>query len=475
VTAPESIAILLVEDEEALRFALEEALRKQGYAVTACASADAAVQRLHAETFDIAITDVQLPGESGLDFVSRARAVCPDLIAIVMSGVATKSQAMEALARGAYDFFAKPFRVDELKVVIGRALERRQLQREVQRLRETLQQKYDFPTLVGQSGRMQEVFATLAKVIPTHVTVMIQGESGTGKELVAEVIHQNGPRKGEAFIKVNCAAIPEGLLESELFGHERGAFTGATTQKPGKFELAHGGTLFLDEVGDMALATQAKILRALEDREIYRVGGTKPVKVDARIVAATNQPLNEAIQRKEFREDLYHRLNVFPILLPPLRQRSGDIPLLVEAVLRDMAPTLAHGAPQPRTPNPLARPIKGMSAAALERLMGYSWPGNVRELRNVIERATILAEHDMIEVEDLPVYLHAPVEEPKTPGGEAKGLDARVAEIERQWILEALRESRGIQTQAARRLGINERSLWYRIKKFGIDPDSLKG
>jgi DNA-binding NtrC family response regulator len=462
VTAPESIAILLVEDEEALRFALEEALRKQGYAVTACASAAAAVQRLHAETFDIAITDVQLPGESGLDFVSRARALCPDLIAIVMSGVATKSQALEALARGAYDFFAKPFRVDELKVVMGRALERRQLQREVQRLRETLQQKYDFPTLVGQSGRMQEVFATLAKVIPTHVTVMIQGESGTGKELVAAVIHQNGPRKGEAFIKVNCAAIPEGLLESELFGHERGAFTGATTQKPGKFELAHGGTLFLDEVGDMSLATQAKILRALEDREIYRVGGTKPVKVDARIVAATNKPLIEAVQQKEFREDLYHRLNVFPILLPPLRQRSGDIPLLAEAVLRDMAPSLA-------------RPIKGMSAAALERLMGYSWPGNVRELRNVIERATVLAEHDMIEVEDLPVYLHAPVEGPKTPGDEDRGLDARVAEIERQWILEALRESRGIQTQAARRLGINERSLWYRIKKFGIDPDSLKG
>jgi DNA-binding NtrC family response regulator len=463
VTAPpESIAILLVEDEESLRFALEEALKKQGYAVTACPNADAALERLHAEAFDIAITDVQLPGASGLDFVSRARAVCPALIAIVMSGVATKSQAMEALARGAYDFFAKPFRVDELKVVIGRALERRQLQREVQRLRETLEQKYDFPTLVGQSGRMQEVFATLAKVIPTHVTVMIQGESGTGKELVAAVIHQNGPRKGEAFIKVNCAAIPEGLLESELFGHERGAFTGATTQKPGKFELAHGGTLFLDEVGDMALATQAKILRALEDREIYRVGGTKTVKVDARIVAATNKPLNEAVQRKEFREDLYHRLNVFPILLPPLRQRSGDIPLLVEAVLREMAPTLA-------------RPIKGMSAAALERLMGYSWPGNVRELRNVIERATVLAEHDMIEVEDLPVYLHAPVEEPKTPSGDANGLDERLAEIERQWILEALGETRGVQAQAARRLGINERSLWYRIKKFRIDPDSLKG
>jgi len=460
-SAPESIAILLVEDEESVRFALEEALTRQGYGVQACPNAEEALERLHAESFDIAITDVKLPGISGLEFVSRARALSPEIIVIAMSGVATKNQAMEALARGAYDFFPKPFRVDELNVVIGRALERRQLQREVQRLRETLQRKYDFPTLVGQSGRMQEVFAALAKVLPSHITVMIQGESGTGKELVAEVIHQNGPRKGEPFIKVNCAAIPEGLLESELFGHERGSFTGATTQKPGKFELAHGGTLFLDEVGDMALATQAKILRALEDREIYRVGGTKPVKVDVRIIAATNKPLAEAVRSREFREDLYYRLNVFTILLPPLRERPGDIPLLSEAFLREISETAG-------------KTVKGLSPAALERLMGYSWPGNVRELKNALERATLVADGELIQVEDLAIHLQAAAEsQPEAQGG-AKGLDERLADMERALILEALRETRGVQAQAAKKLGINERSLWYRIKKFGIDPDSVK-
>jgi two-component system NtrC family response regulator len=308
---------------------------------------------------------------------------------------------------------------------------------------------------------MQEVFAALSKVIPSHTTVLIQGESGTGKELVAEVIHQNGPRKGGSFIKVNCAAIPEGLLESELFGHERGAFTGATTQKPGKFELANGGTLFLDEVGDMTLATQAKILRALEDREIYRVGGTKPVKVDVRIIAATNKSLAEALQRKEFREDLYYRLNVFAILLPPLRERAGDIPLLAEAVLREVRETTG-------------KTVKGVSAEALERLMAYSWPGNVRELRNVIERATLLAEGELIQAEDLPIHLQASAEPRPEGRGEAKTLDDRLAEMERALILEALRESRGVQAQAARKLWINERSLWYRIKKFSIDPDSVK-
>ncbi|MBI4610635.1 MAG: sigma-54-dependent Fis family transcriptional regulator [Candidatus Rokubacteria bacterium] len=460
-SSPESIAILLVEDEEPVRFALETALKEQGYAVEACANAEEALERLHTQTFDIAITDVKLPGASGLDFVSRARALSPELILVAMSGVATKNQAIEALARGAYDFFSKPFRLEELKVVIARALERRQLQREVQRLRDTLQRRYDFPSLVGQSGRMEEVFASLSKVIRTHVTVLIQGESGTGKELVAEVIHQNGPRKGGPFIKVNCAAIPEGLLESELFGHERGAFTGATTQKPGKFELAHGGTLFLDEVGDMALATQAKILRVLEAREIYRVGGTRPLKVDVRIIAATNKSLADAVQRKEFREDLYYRLNVFSIVLPPLRERAGDIPLLVEAALREIGDTAG-------------KMVKGVSPEALERLMAYSWPGNVRELRNTIERATVLCDGDLIQAEDLPVHLQASPEPGPEDHGKAKHLDDRLAEMERTLITEALRESRGVQAQAARKLGINERSLWYRIKKFGIDPDSFK-
>lgn len=457
---PEAVRVLLVEDEEPVRFALLEALTKQGYAVDAVSTAEAGLQQLSAEPFDIIITDLKLPGLGGLEFVSRAKAQEPEQIIIVMSGVATTREAMEALARGAYDFFTKPFRVPELEVVMRRALEKRQLQREVRELREQLQRRYELPGLIGQSGRMQEVLVLLAKVIPSNATVLIQGESGTGKERVAEVIHRNGPRRGAPLVKVNCAAIPEGLLESELFGHERGAFTGATGQKRGKFELAHGGTIFLDEVGDMAAATQAKILRVLEDRELFRVGGTKPVGIDARIIAATNKELAEAVRRKEFREDLYHRLNVFPIVLPPLRERAGDIPLLVEHLLKEIREALG-------------KPMGGISAEAMERLMAYSWPGNVRELRNCLERAVIMAEGEFIQAEDLPLSLRLPAEPSST--GEGPTLDERLAARERQWIMEALSEAQGIQAQAAKRLGIAERSLWYRVKKYGIDPDRFKG
>jgi DNA-binding NtrC family response regulator len=457
--SPESIKILLVEDEEPVRFALLEALGKQGYSVQAVVTAEEGLERLGLEPFDIVITDVKLPGLGGLELLSRAKAQEPGLVVIVMSGVATTREAMEALARGAYDFFTKPFRVPELEVVMRRALEKRQLQREVRELREQLQRRYELPGLMGQSGRMQEVLALLAKVIKSTATVLIQGESGTGKELVAEVIHRNGPRREARLVKVNCAAIPEGLLESELFGHEKGAFTGATGQKPGKFELAHGGTIFLDEVGDMASATQAKVLRVLEDRELFRVGGTKPLRVDVRIISATNKNLAEAVRQKEFREDLYHRLNVFPIVLPPLRERAGDIPLLVEHFLKEIGETLQ-------------KPVAGISAEAMEQLMAYSWPGNVRELRNCLERALIMAEVDMIQVQDLPLSLRLPTE-PRAPG-QGRTLDDRLEEMERQWIMEALKECRGVQAQAAKLLGIAERSLWYRVKKYGIDPERFK-
>ncbi|MBI4594527.1 MAG: sigma-54-dependent Fis family transcriptional regulator [Candidatus Rokubacteria bacterium] len=455
----ETVNILLVEDEEPVRFALTEALAKQGYAVQAVTSAEEGLRRLVDEAFDIAVTDVKLPGLSGLEFVSRAKAHDPSLILIVMSGVATTREAMEALNRGAYDFFTKPFRVAELDVVMRRALEKRQLQREVHELRARLQQRYAVSGLIGQSGRMQEVLTLLAKVIPSTATVLLLGESGTGKERVAEVIHRNGARAERPLIKVNCAAIPEGLLESELFGHERGAFTGATAQKPGKFELANGGTIFLDEVGDMASSTQAKMLRVLEDREIFRVGAAKPIRVDVRIIAATNKDLAEAVRRKEFREDLYYRLNVFPIVLPPLRERAGDIPLLVEHVLAELRQTVGKA-------------VEGISAEAMERLMAYSWPGNVRELRNCLERAALMAEAKGIQAEDLPLTLRLPPE--PRPAGDGHSLDDRVAEVERRWITEALREARGVQAQAAKNLGIAERSLWYRVKKYGIDPDQFR-
>jgi len=453
---PETIRILLVEDEEPVRFALGEALTKQGYVVEAVGAAEEGLERLRAEPFDILVTDVKLPGLGGLELVSRAKALDSELVIIVISGAVTTGEAMQALMRGAFDFFKKPFRVPELEVVLRRALEKRELQRQVRELREQLQRRYDLPGVIGQSGRMQEVLGLLTKVIKSNATVLIEGESGTGKERVAEVIHRNGPRRDAPLVKVNCAAIPEGLLESELFGHERGAFTGATGQKPGKFELAHGGTLFLDEIGDMAPATQAKVLRVIEERELFRVGGTKPLRINVRIIAATNKNLVDAARRGEFREDLYHRLNVFPIVLPPLRERVEDMLLLVEHFLKEIRETLQ-------------KPITGLTAEAMERLMAYSWPGNVRELRNCLERAAIMAEGDLIQGDDLPLSLRLPKEVRST--GEGQTLDDRLAGIERQWILEALKEAHGVQAQAAKRLGVSERSLWYRVKKYGIDPE----
>jgi len=457
------ISILIVEDDETIRTALCTALERHGYRVSAVMSAEEGLAQLRGHTFDIAISDMRLPGLNGLEFVAQAEAQDPELILIVMSGAATKSEALEAMARGAYDFFVKPFRVPELDVVMRRALEKRALQREVRELRQRLQGRHDLQGLIGQSGRIDEIRALIGKVARSSATVLIQGESGTGKERVAELVHQNGSRRTGPMIKVNCAAIPDTLLESELFGHERGAFTGAAAMKPGKFELATGGTLFLDEIGDMQLATQAKVLRALEDREIFRVGATRPVRVDVRIIAATNKDLEKAVRTREVREDLYHRLNVFPICLPPLRERLEDIPLLAEHFLEEMRPTAS-------------RVIRGIAPDAMERLLTYSWPGNVRELRNCLERATVMAESDIIQVEDLPLRLTSVVARPlaiPTPGNGAN-LDTRLAEQERLWIVEALQEVRGVQAHAAKLLGVTERSFWYRVKKLGLDVESIK-
>ena len=451
--------VLIVEDDETIRMALGAALQQQGYRVTVVSTAEDGLAQFQRESFDIAISDVKLPGLSGLDFVVRSRSLDPDLIVIVMSGASTSSVAMEALARGAYDFFTKPFRVPELEIVMRRALEKRQLQREVGELRQRLHDRYELPGFIGESGRINEVRALVSKVARTSATVLIQGESGTGKELTAELIHRNSPRRDAPLIKVSCAAIPETLLESELFGHERGAFTGAVAQRAGKFELAHGGTLFLDEVGDMQLAIQAKVLRVFEDREIFRVGATKPVRVDVRIIAATNKNLEEAVRTKEVREDLYYRLNVFPIMLPPLRERVEDIPLLVERFLDEIRPT--------------DRPaIRGIAPEVMERFLTYSWPGNVRELRNCIERATIMAEGEIIQMEDLPLrFVSLPGRSSFANGND---LDARLAEQERQWIVDALKEVQGVQAHAAKLLGITERSLWYRVRKLDLDVEQPK-
>jgi DNA-binding NtrC family response regulator len=454
--------ILIVEDDETIRGALVIALERHGYAVTAAESAEEGLVHMKRDSFDIAITDVKLPGMSGIDFVVQAKAIDAELIVIVMSGGASSNEAYSALSRGAYDFFTKPFRVPELEIVIRRALEKRSLHREVRDLRQQLQTRYNLQGLIGESRRMDEVRALVGKVARGTATVLIEGESGTGKERIAELVHRHSPRRDAPLIKVNCAAIPDTLLESELFGHERGAFTGAIAQKPGKFELAHGGTLFLDEIGDMQIATQAKVLRVLEDRELFRVGGTKPLRVDVRIIAATNKNMEEAVRNKEVREDLYHRLNVFPIFLPPLRKRVEDIPLLVEHFLQQLQ---SDGT----------KPISGISPEAMERLLTYSWPGNVRELRNCIERAMIMAEGDVIQPEDLPLRFTAvPATVAHADGADAGDLDARLADYERKWIVEALKEVQGVQAHAAKLLGITERSLWYRVKKLGLDVERIK-
>ncbi len=451
--------ILIIEDDDVIREALSVALERHGYQVCAAATAEEGLARLQRESFDIAITDVRLPGLGGIEFVAQARARDPELIVIVMSGEASSNEAYEALKRGASDFFAKPFRVPELEIVMRRCLEKRELIRTVRELQERLEQRSELLGLIGESRRMNEVRVLIAKVARGSATVLIQGESGTGKERIAELIHKNSPRRDAPLIKVNCAAIPDTLLESELFGHERGAFTGAVAQKPGKFELAHGGTLFLDEIGDMQLATQAKVLRVLEDRELFRVGGTKPMRVDVRIVAATNKNMEEAVRAREVREDLYHRLNVFPIFLPSLRERVEDIPQLVEHFLREIQPDSS-------------RAIRGISPDAMERLLAYSWPGNVRELRNCLERATIMAESDIIQSEDLPLRFTSVPAAVKPVDG--KDLDSRLAGQEREWIVAALQEVRGVQAHAAKLLGVTERSLWYRVKKLGLDVDRIK-
>jgi two-component system response regulator AtoC len=452
--------VLIIEDDNTIRMALDVALRQQGYSVTAVSTAEDGLTECQRERFDIAISDVKLPGMSGLDFVARVHGLNPEIIVIMMSGEG-RSVATEAVARGAYDFFVKPFRVPELEIVMRRALEKRQLQREVRELRQQLEQRSDPHGLIGDSSRIREVRALVHKVARTSATVLIQGESGTGKELTAELVHRNSPRRDAPLIKVNCAAIPETLLESELFGHERGAFTGAVAQKAGKFELAHGGTLFLDEVGDMQLAIQAKVLRVLEDREIFRVGGTKPIRADVRIVAATNKNLEQAVQTGEVREDLYHRLNVFPILLPPLRERVEDIPVLVERFLELIPPIDG-------------RRTRGVAPDAMERLLNYSWPGNVRELRNCIERALIMAEGEFVQTEDLPLRFAAAADLDQAPAIGGDSLDARLAEQERLWILEALKEVNGVQAHAAKVLRVTERSLWYRVRKLGLNVEQTK-
>jgi len=451
-----SYKLLIVEDDNTMRFALTELFSQRGYEVVEAADAETGLHILSEQEIDLVIMDIKLPGISGLDALSRIHEIDVSIPVILITAYGDKKKALEALRKGAYDYFTKPFKMEEIEVVIKRALEKRQLEKEIRALRQQIDVEYEFKEIIGQSEPMKQVFNLIKKVLDTDVTVLITGESGTGKELVASVLHHHSPRRNKPFIKINCAAIPETLLESELFGHEKGAFTGAVTSKPGKFELAHEGTIFLDEIGEMPISTQAKILRVLQEREFERVGGTKTIKVNVRIIASTNRDLWKAVQEKTFREDLYFRLNVVNIHLPPLKERKEDIPLLVEHFIKK------HNVK-------FNKKVMGITQEALGLLYQYHWPGNVRELENYIERAVLLAPGKLITSKELPYHLLGIPEE----AGE-KNLDEIIEGIEKKLIIDALRKTQGVQTRAAQILGISERSLWHRVKKYGIRVKEFK-
>ena len=380
--------ILVADDEDGVRWVLEKGLREAGYEVTSVKDGESALRHAEAEPQDLVFLDVRMPGLDGLTVLQRLRASRPDALVIVMTAHGTMEIAIQAMQRGAYDYLAKPFDIDEVLLLAERALTARRLTQEVAQLRTGLQDVWEFGVFIGRHPRMQEIYKTIGRIAGNDVTVLLRGESGTGKELVARAIHHYSRRAGRPFVAVSCAAIPATLLESELFGHERGAFTDARERKLGKFELAHGGTLFLDEVGDMPPELQIKLLRALQERAFERVGGQEPIRVDVRILAATNRDLEALIKDGRFRDDLYYRLNVVSLHLPPLRERRRDIPLLVDHFLAKYTDDLG-----PRVVAP----------DALDRLVGYEWPGNVRELENVIQRAMVMATGGVILSEHLPI------------------------------------------------------------------------
>jgi DNA-binding NtrC family response regulator len=458
--------ILIVEDDASMSFFLSEAMRKEGYHVDAVTSGEEALERISQDRFNLVILDLRLPSMDGMEVLANIKATNPEMSVIMITAHGSKDIAIEAIRKGAYDYFTKPLDINEMRVVVRRALEREHLQDELRQLRETVEKRRGFHNIVGTSRGMREVFDIVETVLDNDITILITGESGTGKELIAEAIHYNSPRRAKPLVKLNCVAIPETLLESELFGYEKGAFTGATRQKPGKFELANHGTLLLDEIGDMSLTTQAKLLRVLQEREVERVGGVKPISVDVRIIASTNQDLAQLVKEQRFREDLYFRLNVLPIHIPPLRERREDISLLVD-----------HFTSLSRTK--LHKDIEGFSEEAMDFLMNYSWPGNVRELENVVQRAIILAKDRIIQDWNLPPEIRQQVKEAffdlkkfegDLPLGEK--VEMIVAEIEEKLILQALDKVGWKREKAASLLRISPKTLYNKMNKYGLTEPS---
>ena len=449
-----SARILIVEDEDKLRRVVELQLKSGGFEVEQAATAEIALKL--ADRADIILTDLRLPGMTGLDLLAEIRRQNSRTPVIVMTAFGTVENAVEAMKAGAVDFLPKPFSLDHLMAVVGKALEVRALRDENEKLREELGFRYQFDNLVGRSEAMKEVFATVNRVAPTRATVLLAGESGVGKDMIARAIHHHSPRADRPFVKINCTALPENLMESELFGYEKGAFTGANTTKLGKFEQADTGTVFLDEIGDVPATIQVKLLRILQEREFERLGSNKTKHIDVRVLAATNVDLRAALEQGTFREDLYYRLNVLPINIPALRERKEDIPFLAEHFVKKLSKDVGGR-------------IESISETAIQKLMQYHWPGNVRELENVIERSMVLSQGPVLEPEDIKIdsapRRHQPTttETPFLPEG------MTLDQYEQAIIREALNRANGNKSQAARMLGLTRNALRYRLQQMGME------
>ncbi len=456
-------SVLIVDDEVGTRESLRMIL-KNNYEVLLAKNAEEALRTVKERSPDVVLLDIILPDLDGLKVLEKIKQKDPDMIVIMITATRTVKTAVEAMKLGAYDYITKPFDADELSLIIHRALSTRALENEVKYLREA-DRNFGFDQIIGKSKVMEEIFKMVRQIADSKSTVLIMGESGTGKELISRLIHYTSNRRNYPFVTINCAAIPETLIESELFGHEKGAFTNAIERKLGRFEIAHQGTLFLDEIAELSLTTQAKILRFLEEREFNRVGGSKTIKVDVRLITATNKDLVQHIKKGSFREDLYYRINVVPIVIPPLRERKEDIPLLIDHFIKKFN----------KENN---KRVKGISKEALDLMMSYDWPGNVRELENLVERVMALTSNEYIQANELPFSL---INISKMNGLKEHILEGRVSftqaeeEFERAVILDALRRTNFIQSHAAEILGISRRILKYKMDKLGISKNSDKG
>ena len=446
--------VLVVEDDEKMLGLLKKVLTRHGLSVTICIRGWEALEKIGQDVFDLVISDIRMPGMTGLELLKQVRNLSPDTYVILMTAFGSVDSAVASMKHGAYDYITKPFKMDEFIILVRKALEEQKLRREIKTLREEVLHKYSFGNIIGKSKPMQEVYSLIKKVAFHKTTVLITGESGTGKELVAKAIHYNSPRRDFSFVVVNCSAIPETLLESELFGHVQGAFTGAISSRKGLFEEAERGSVFLDEVGNIPPSIQVKLLRVLQEREIRRLGGTENINVDVRLIAATNSDLYEGVRKNQFRDDLYYRLNVVHIVLPPLKERSVDIPLLAEHFLHKYSQEYGVGK-------------EGFSKEALQLLMDYSWPGNVRELENCIERAVTLGRQDLIMPEDLPPHLSGNSREHSFTSDLPDNLTLK--ELEVAYIRKILKRTGGNKAKAASILGINRRTIYRLAQQYDLD------